>query len=155
MLSRTIHLATNVAGKSVTVVLGAHKSQITDLVRGAGAAIVVNRYWREGLSSSIRTGILSLPADCAGALLMLADQYAISRADLQRLADAWRHAPTCTVAAQYAGVLGAPAIFPRASFGKLAALRGDQGAQSLLRDPVDCVVPVPMETAALDLDLPM
>ena len=155
MLSRTIQLATRVAGRSVTVVLGAHESQLSELVRTSGATIVVNRHWSEGLASSIRAGILSLPADCAGAMLMLGDQFALRRVDLQRLANAWRRAPSCTVAAQYAGVLGAPAIFPRARFGQLAALRGDHGAQSLLRDPADGVVPVPMEKAALDLDLPV
>ena len=155
MLGRTIQLAKHVAGRSVTVILGAHAAQLSGLVRNSGATIVVNRDWREGLSSSIRAGILSLPADCAGAMLMLGDQFALRRADLRRLASTWRRAPLSTVAAQYGGVLGAPAIFPRSRFGQLAALRGDHGAQSLLRDTVDGVVPVPMETAAFDLDLPM
>ena len=45
----------------------------------------------------------------------------------------------CLTASRYAGTLGIPALFPRASFPALFALRGDRGAQSLLRGaiPID------------------
>ena len=49
---------------------------------------------------------------------------------------------------------GAPAIFPRWTFGDLLELRGDRGAQMLLRRYSDRVVRVPMPRAAIDIDTP-
>ena len=54
-------------------------------------------------------------------------------ASLRRLAGAWRRNPTSIAAAQYAGHLGVPAIFPRWCLRELNELRGDRGAQLLLQ----------------------
>jgi molybdenum cofactor cytidylyltransferase len=85
---------------------------------------------------------------------VLADQAAVTSDDLKRLAGSWRRRPQCIVAALYAGTTGVPAIFPRSSFTDLAALRGDRGAQSLLRRSADHLVRVPKPAAELDLDTP-
>jgi molybdenum cofactor cytidylyltransferase len=50
------------------------------------------------------------------------------------------------IASRYDGVRGVPAVFPRSAFAALAALRGDQGARTLLReecDPIDHIAPHP------------
>lgn len=47
-----------------------------------------------------------------------------------------------------------PAIFPRSQFPALMALRGDRGAQTLLRSPKSHVSAVPMPSAAMDIDTP-
>jgi len=114
----------------------------------------VNQDWREGLGSSIRAGVARLPASCAGVLLLLADQAAVSADDLRRLAGAWRKQPQYLVAALYAGISGVPAIFPRSSFRELSELRGDTGARALLRRNSDRLVRVPMPSAAIDVDTP-
>jgi CTP:molybdopterin cytidylyltransferase MocA len=116
--------------------------------------VVVNQEWREGVASSIRTAVARLPATCSGVMLLLADQAAVSADDLQRLAGSWRKQPQYIAAAVYAGTIGAPAIFPRASFRDLAQLRGDAGARSLLRRNPDRIVRVPMPSAAIDVDTP-
>jgi len=85
---------------------------------------------------------------------MLADQAAVTTEDLRRLAGTWRRNPTAIVAAQYAGTLGVPAIFPRWCFRELNELRGDRGAQALLQRHVDRVVRLPMPSAELDIDRP-
>ena len=87
-------------------------------------------------------------------LIVLADQAAVTTEDLRRLAGAWRRNPASIAAAQYAGGVGVPAIFPRWCFRELNELRGDRGAQLLLQRHVDRLVRLPMPSAELDIDRP-
>jgi molybdenum cofactor cytidylyltransferase len=150
MLSR----AGAVAGHAVSVVLGAHCAQIVPALGRSAVSLVVNREWSEGIAASIRAGLLRLPGSCAAVLLLLADQGAVTSADLQRLIDKWRRSPRAIVAAQYGGGYGLPAIFPRAEFPALMRLRGEQGAEALLRSPAIELIGVPMPSAATDIDRP-
>ena len=87
-------------------------------------------------------------------LIALADQAAVTTEDLRRLAGVWRRDPASIAAAQYAGGVGVPAIFPRWCFRELNELRGDRGAQVLLHRHVDRLVRLPMPSAELDIDRP-
>ena len=154
LMHTVVSRAVEVAGHSVTVVLGANAGELAPLLRHSPASIVINRDWGEGLASSIRAGVARLPGSCGGVMLVLADQAAVSAEDLRRLAATWRRQPEYIVAAQYGATLGAPAIFPSSSFRDLAELRGDRGASALFHRNPDRVVRVPMESAALDIDTP-
>ena len=154
VLHRVVSRATEIAGHAVTLVLGAHAAELAPLMRHSTATIVVNREWPEGMASSIRAGIAHLPSSCDAALLILADQVAVSADDLRRLAGAWRRQPDHIVAAQYEGITGPPVIFPRADFAALSELRGDQGARALLHRQRERIVRVSMASAAIDIDHP-
>jgi CTP:molybdopterin cytidylyltransferase MocA len=144
----------DVAGAATIVVLGAYATELAPLLRHTPATVVINRDWREGIGSSIRTGVGRLPAACSGVMVMLADQAAVTAEDLRRLVNAWKRQPDYVAAALYAGAVGVPAIFPRSRFSDLAELRGDLGARKLLQRNPDRLVRVPMESAALDIDTP-
>jgi len=152
MLQLALSRAQAVAGHAVSVVLGANAAQIAAALGRSPVTLVINRGWEEGLAASIRAGIERLPGHCAGALLWLADQCAVTSVDLQRLVDVWHGDRRAIVSAQYGGGWGVPAIFPRSSFPALLALRGDRGAQALLRHPAGWRVGVPMPSAAIDID---
>jgi CTP:molybdopterin cytidylyltransferase MocA len=154
LLHTTVSRAVEVTGAATIVVLGAHAAELAPLLTHTPASIVINQQWREGIGSSIRVGAARLPAACAGVLLVLADQVAVTAEDLRRLAGAWRRQPDYVAAALYAGTVGVPAIFPRSRFGDLAELRGDVGARRLLQRNPDRLVRVVMESAALDIDTP-
>lgn len=154
LLHAAVSRAIEVAGHSVSVVLGAHAADLAPLLRHSAASVVINRDWSEGMASSIRAGIARLPGSCTGVMLVLADQAAVTAEDLRRLAAAWRRQPDYVVAAQYGATMGAPAIFPSSMFRDLAELRGDRGAQALFKRNPDRVVRVPMDSAAIDIDTP-
>jgi CTP:molybdopterin cytidylyltransferase MocA len=154
LLHTVVTHAAEVAGNALIVVLGARAAELAPLLKHSAGCVVVNHEWREGIASSIRTGVARLPAACAGVLLLVADQPAVTADDLKRLAGAWRRAPHCIAAARYAGTVGVPAIFPRALFRELGELRGDVGARTLLRRYKDRVVGVRMDSAAIDVDTP-
>jgi molybdenum cofactor cytidylyltransferase len=154
LMHTVVSRAVELAGHSVTVVLGAHAGELAPLLKHSPASVAVNRDWSEGIASSIREGIAHSPATADGIMIVLADQAAVTTEDLRRLASTWRRNPASIVAAQYAGGCGVPAIFPRWCFRELNELRGDRGAQSLLQRHVDRVVRLPMPSAELDIDRP-
>jgi molybdenum cofactor cytidylyltransferase len=154
LLHLAVSRAVEVAGQAVTVVLGANAAALAPLLRHTPAAVVINRDWAEGMGSSVRVGISRVPAAADAALLMLADQPAVTAEDLRRLVATWRRQPQCLVAAHYAGTVGVPAIFPREDFTALCALRGDAGARALLKRGGDRLVRVALQSAAIDIDTP-
>jgi len=154
LLHSAVTRASEVTGSAVIVVLGSGAAQLGAALKHSPGSIVINQDWREGLASSIRAGVARLPLTCAGAMLLLADQPAVTADDLKRLAGTWRKQTQYIAAALYAGDVGVPAIFPRSMFQELAQLRGDVGARALMRRNTDRVVRVPMPSAALDVDTP-
>jgi molybdenum cofactor cytidylyltransferase len=150
-------LAANAAfitGQSVSVVLGAHASEIAPALRQRAVSIAFNRGWDEGIASSVRMAVHSAPPGSTALLLLLADQVAVTADDLRRLHASWRRHPVLIAAALYQGAPGLPAIFPRWAFTDLLALRGERDPRVVLRSNVDRVVRVPMSNAGLDLDTP-
>ena len=154
LLMHVVGRALEVAGNAVSVVIGAHAASIAPMLNRCNASVIVNRGWEEGMASSIRLAVQRLPGACDGAMLLLADQLGVTAADLQHLADLWHRQPGSIVAARYGGGLGVPAIFPRALFGELLELRGDRGAQTLLRRYESRLVTMQMPGAAQDVDTP-
>jgi molybdenum cofactor cytidylyltransferase len=154
LLHTAVTRASEVTGSALIVVLGSGAAELGALLKHSPGSIVINQEWREGLASSIRAGIARLPLTCAGALLLLADQAAVSADDLKRLAGTWRKQPQYVAAALYSGSVGVPAIFPRSLFPELMQLRGDVGARALLRRNAARLVRVPMPSAAIDVDTP-
>jgi CTP:molybdopterin cytidylyltransferase MocA len=154
LLHTIVSRAAELAGHSLTVVLGAHAGELAPLLKHSPASVAVNRDWAEGIASSIRTGLAHTPATADAVMITLADQAAVTTEDLRRLAGAWRRNPGCIATAQYGGGIGVPAVFPRWCFRELNELRGDRGAQSLLQRHVDRLVRLPMPSAELDIDRP-
>ncbi|MEO8314739.1 MAG: nucleotidyltransferase family protein [Pseudomonadota bacterium] len=154
LLHRAVSQATQVAGGAVTVVLGAHAQQLTSLLKHSPASVVINRNWEEGLASSLRIGVSSLPGGCEGVLVTLADQAAITTFDLQRLAAAWRQQPDWLIAASYSGHTGVPAVFPAHTFASFGELRGDAGARAIIARHAHRCLRIPMPNAAIDIDTP-
>jgi molybdenum cofactor cytidylyltransferase len=127
-----VHARQTVADR-IVIVTGAHADKL-DAVLDSGRLIRAhNVSWRDGMASSIRTGIAALPRDCAAALLMPCDQPLVDGADLQALVARWCNGPEQAVASGYAGTFGIPAVVPARLFPALRELRGDRGAKEVLR----------------------
>ena len=153
-LHRVVSAATGLAGHQVTVIVGAHASELSRLLAHSPASVIVNRHWEEGMASSIRCGMAAIPAGTEAVLILLGDQVAVTTDDLKRLAGAWREQDGTIAAASYDQHCGVPAIFPRICFGELSELRGDQGARRVIDRNDFRLVRVPMPNASVDLDTP-
>ena len=154
VLHRVVSNCVAVAGGAVTVVIGANAKDLTRLLAHSPASMIVNRQWEEGIASSLRRGLASLPPTCDAVMVVLGDQVAITAEDLKRLVGAWKEEAGVIATAVYEGHIGVPAIFPRICFSELAQLRGDQGARLILERNSYRLARVPMPNAAVDLDTP-
>jgi len=154
LLSTSVERVAALTPGRCVVVLGCAASQLRGALRGQPVELRINRRWRDGMAGSLRTGITALPASATAALVVLADQYALTPVDLRRLISAWTKAPRRPAAALFDGRLGAPAILPRGWFGRVNDLAGDQGARQLLRHAPGAITPVALAAARLDLDTP-
>ncbi len=116
--------------------------------------IVINTDVGEGIAGSIRTGLQtatkSAPID--GVLFTLVDQPHVRAREQQKMVSHFNSQGPGVIAAAYNGVVGVPAIFPRRFFGRILALRGDQGARSLLKELEGEVHRHSLLEAAVDLD---
>jgi molybdenum cofactor cytidylyltransferase len=146
--------AVAVAGHAVTVVVGAQAREMTHLLAHSPASVIVNRHWEEGMGSSLRFGVASLPPACQAVMVLLGDQVAVTADDLKRLVSAWKGEESMIAASVYDQRVGVPAIFPRVCFSELSELRGDQGARKILERNSYRLVRVPMSNASIDLDTP-
>jgi CTP:molybdopterin cytidylyltransferase MocA len=138
----------------MVVVLGAAEGAVRAALSGLRFDAVVCDRWEEGMGRSLQAGLGALDARCAGALVVLCDQVALTPGHLVALRDAWRRSPSGAAASGYGGVAGVPALLPRAWFEALAEEPGDRGARALLLRNMREVTVVSNERLARDVDVP-
>ena len=116
----------------VLVVVGAYADAYAPLAEAAGAEVVVNAGWKEGLASSLRAGISALPLEVEAALIVLPDQPFVDAAHLAALVQVFREQESPLVLSRYCGILGAPGVVGRELFPQMLKLRAESGARALL-----------------------
>jgi molybdenum cofactor cytidylyltransferase len=154
LLRRAARALLGTSPHTLVVVLGHEATALRTCIGDLPLQCVVAPDHAEGLAASLRAGVTALPADCDGALVALTDQPALDARHLFAIREAWRAAPARAIASAYAGVLGVPAMLPRAWFVDVMRLRGDTGARALLRDRSAQVVAIDSPALAHDFDAP-
>jgi molybdenum cofactor cytidylyltransferase len=154
LVHRAARLALATAPQDAVLVLGAHADAVLAGVATPALRPVQCADWERGMGTSLRAGLAALSPDCAGALVLLCDQPDLDAAHLHALVAAWSLDPARAVASAYAGVLGVPALLPRAWFADLAALDGDRGARDLLRQRAADVHAIACAPLSRDIDVP-
>jgi molybdenum cofactor cytidylyltransferase len=158
LLQRAIRCAGEAGATPVIVVLGAHREAIQRAIDFGATTVLVNDDWEEGMASSIRAGVRAVEsgvAGSAGVLLMTCDQPQVTAEHLRKLIEEFDgQGGTMLIASSYARVIGTPAIFPRAMFTDLLALRGGRGARGLLTKASLPVVEIQLEGGEVDIDRP-
>lgn len=141
----------------IAVVLGAEALRVREVLLATDVLIVENLHWQSGMGSSITAGVRGLEAsgaDPEAIAILLADQPLVTADHLKRMVSLLRQSTGNVAAARYAEALGVPAIFKRDLFPRLAALRGEAGARSVIRDLGELVLSFDLPEAAIDVDTP-
>ncbi|CAN5865896.1 nucleotidyltransferase family protein [soil metagenome] len=150
LLARAVETASQVAS-SVVVVVGAYAELYAPLAETAGARVVVNPDWREGLASSLRVGVAALPPQTEAALVLLGDQPLVPVEHFEKMLAVHRADAVTLVFSSYDGVRGAPTLIDASLFGAVQTLTGDTGARALQRGARVAEVP---SAEAFDVDTP-
>jgi len=149
LLERAVRVAREAGCTPVVVVLGAEAEMIRATCALGDAVVAVNERWREGMATSIQSGLKAVRAGIAaigeanGVVLMTCDQPAVTAEHLRVLM-----ATGEMTASAYAGRWGVPAYFPATAFAALGRLTGDAGGRELLREART----VELEGGELDID---
>jgi CTP:molybdopterin cytidylyltransferase MocA len=136
LASRGAALLRDGGAAPVIVVTGAAEIDVP------GVVTVHNPRWRTGMGSSLAAGLAAVPADCAAAVIALADQPLIGSAAVRRLISAYAAGASVAVAS-YAGRPRNPVLIAREHWRQAVQLAvGDVGARPFLRARADLVTHV-------------
>lgn len=141
----------------IIVVLGANAERIKPEINQLPIQIVENQQWTEGMSASIRVGLEALLAvnqNLEAVAIALCDQPFVSSQTFNRIIEAYRVTGKPIIASEYSGTLGVPALFNRALFSELMALKSTDGAKKLIKKHMHEVFSVPFPEGAIDIDTP-
>jgi molybdenum cofactor cytidylyltransferase len=124
---------------------------------GLDAGFVENAAANEGMASSIRAGIATLPPEVEAVVIALGDQPTVAPEVIRRVIDRWHAAPpgTLAVTTNYSDGRGHPTLIGAELFHALLSLTGDRGARDLLDSLGDAVAVVDLtQPRPIDVDTP-
>lgn len=136
----------------VVAVLGFEADRMKHEFDDLPVRTTVNRDWQEGIASSIKRGIASLPATTDAALIMLCDQPFVTTDLLDRLIAACTDPQMPIAATEYGETVGVPACFARLLFPELLDLHGDTGAKRVIERDRGRVTTVSFPQASVNID---
>ena len=138
---------------STVVILGAENERFRKEVEDLPVTIAVNENWKDGISSSIKKGLLVVVKnDWDAAIIMLCDQPLVTPEVLIRLADAFTQTKKPIAASRYENTVGVPALFAREIFIELNDLQNDEGAKKIIVKDLRRTVLIDVPEAAVDVD---
>jgi molybdenum cofactor cytidylyltransferase len=137
---------------TVFVVIGHQAAAVRASLDGRPVTFVANPDYREGLSTSVKSGLRALPPDADAAMFLLGDQPGVTAELIDQLVAA------CTVstiaAASVGGRRGTPTLFGRAWFPDLLRSSGDAGGRHVIDAHPEAVTLVGAGDDLRDLDTP-
>jgi len=139
--------------KHVYCVLGFQSELLQQKLSALPVNIVINTSWKHGMSSSIASGVKSLPCSIKSVLILLVDQWQLNTSLLLLLVNAFTESSNNNIVTSCDGnKVGPPSIFPQCYFTALSQLSGEKGAKSLIIQEKEHVIPVTLPEAFVDLD---
>jgi molybdenum cofactor cytidylyltransferase len=142
----------------VVLVLGHEAERIRGRIQAPGVKIVINPDYREGMSTSLRRGILAADPDTQAFLVVLADQPGINPKIIDELILNFRQAfPGKNIVVPVVkGRHGHPVLFGSKYRGEILAIEGDVGGREILAKHPEEILHVQMDTDAMlvDIDTP-
>ena len=109
-MQHVIDTALEVNPLEVIVVTGAYADKIQSRIHCSRVKWVLNIRWLTGLGSTIAAGVSAVNPAAKALMILLCDQYRVTRDDLNDLIDAWKSDPNKIVNASCNGQAMPPVI---------------------------------------------
>jgi len=139
---------------AVTVVTGHMEDKVKSALTGLTVDFVHNAEFAEGLSTSLKAGLASLPPDVDGAVVLLADMPKVTAAMIDRLVGGFDpESGALLVVPTFEGKRGNPVLWDRRFFIEMMALAGDVGARHLIGEHAEQVAEVEAGDAGILIDV--
>lgn len=157
LIRRAVKNAIRTEAEKIVVVLGANFEPINNEIEDLDCEIVFNENWKNGMSSTIKTGLeklLEIAPEISAAIISLCDQPLVESNHFDQLIERFSQTEKPIVSAFYKNKPGVPALFSKEHFSELLNLEGDRGARNLLNSDPDNTEKIEMPEAAFDIDTP-
>lgn len=140
--------------REVIVVLGYLYEEISSKLSAKPVRMVYNPAYFEGLSSSIKAGIMAVDTDSSSVMIALGDQPLIGADLINLLIDTYQNGGKGIVRPAFQGKMGHPVIMDLKYKGEILNISGDVGCRDIIlahKDDVD-IVEVNSRVILLDVD---
>ena len=146
LVQAVVETVSGIGFERVIVVVGYQKDLVGGVLDGYPVELVVNDRYEEGLSTSVRCGVLACGKETEGYLLALGDMPMVKAEVVSALCRAFVETgdPRSVAVPVAAGRRGNPVLFGAGHRKSLLALKGDRGARGLLAERGDNIVAVPV-----------
>jgi molybdenum cofactor cytidylyltransferase len=137
------------------VVLGHESDRAAKEIADLPCQWALNPLYREGVNSSVKSGILAVPREVPAAMVMLADMPFVTSEMIAAMIERFRASEAPLVISDYAGVNAPPMLYDRSLFTELLTMTGEGcGRQVVRRHRDEAEVLAWPESALADLDVP-
>ena len=114
---------------------------------------VTNENYREGMSTSIKCGVLTASKESEAFLIALGDQPLISPKIINRLIEKYQSSGVGIVTVMHQSLRGHPVIISKKYLQEILALNGDIGARDLLKQHLDDTTSINIESSEEFFDI--
>ncbi|TDQ19060.1 molybdenum cofactor cytidylyltransferase [Algoriphagus boseongensis] len=154
LLQRTIDSALKSEASSLVVVLGWNPELIQGGINSNQIPFVINEEWEEGMATSMQAGLKFLmnEENPDQVVLLLCDQALVTSSSINDLIALHSSSKKGIVASSYSNTLGVPALFDKAYFPELLALKSTEGAKKVILKNQEDVAVMDFPEGAIDLD---
>ena len=155
-IERVIHAFRDVGITDLIVVTGHRGDEIHRVLGPLKVCCVDNKNYREGMFSSVRTGIRALPASCRAFFIHPADIPLVRPHTIRRLVDAFRASRPAVLYPVFDGRRGHPTLIQYDLLPGILSWKETGGLRAFLQkqaaDSREC--PVADEAVLMDMDTP-
>jgi molybdenum cofactor cytidylyltransferase len=157
MVARTAQRLLSSRARPIVAVLGNQADAVDAALGKLPVERVHNPAYAEGLSTSLKRGLETLPPDIDGVMVCLGDMPLVAGRELDRLIAAFNPLEgRAIVVPTRRGKRGNPVLWAKRFFPEMAELAGDVGAKHLIGEHAELVCEVEMDTDSVlvDIDTP-
>lgn len=157
LVRHTVAAAQASQADPLLLVTGHAREAVESAVSETGVNRIHNPDYAQGLSTSLRRGLASLPDDVDGVVVLLGDMPKIDAKTIDKLIAAFDPLEGRAICIPTShGKRGNPVLFARRFFAEAMEIAGDVGAKPLIADHADQVAEVPVDgnSVLLDVDTP-
>jgi len=139
------------------LVLGHHfeaiRKALGDSLHHPSLKVVNNPHYREGLSTSLRTGVSHIQHDFSSVMFLLADQPLLNSEIIDLLLARFHGSQKDICVPIYQGLQRNPAIFSNRFFNRLMSIEGDIGARKLIQSHPERVLYIEIDDPLCFFDI--
>ena len=118
----------------IIIVLGFEHLKIkTKLLKSKKINFVINKNYKKGMSSSIKTGLKKLPKNNKGFLIVLGDMPNITKTTINKICLSITRSDKEIILPKFKNKTGNPIGFKQSMIKNIYKIKGDRGAKSIIK----------------------